>query len=243
MGMVVFWINQMFDADLDLQSFEKLYNNLKYSFEDDSEFIDRFGKVHNFTGLSIFTHYYPKNVWNDSTCNVVTETAFSETRHYIGVMYDNGKDPFFFSEKIWKPILAGKPFVIISENDSAYKELEKMGFRTFLKYTDHPNITISENPKYSELTKKQIHSDFLKKHIQICYDRTLSFLYNAERYKDEILNDIEFNITKWKEVSNNAWEEVYSKCPPCRTMTQDTFCEMFNNNGADLKFFADWASK
>jgi hypothetical protein len=54
--------------------------------------------------------------------NILTET-----------LYDN--KTIFFSEKIWKPIYAGQPFIVLG-NPGILKELKKLGFMTFDKFWD-----------------------------------------------------------------------------------------------------------
>jgi hypothetical protein len=122
--------------------------------------------------------------------------------------------------------VSGKPFITFSANDALYDELEKLGFRTFLKYTSHPEkIPLSCNLTYEH------NVDFpknYKQHCKICYDRTSSFLNNIELHKDSIIEDVNFNFSRWKELSQQAWDDVYQKCPPAMDMTIYEFCEIFN---------------
>ena len=201
--------------------FEKLCRDLP----DDEDFIYRT----KFHGLTIYTQLFPKQ-WNDSSCNLVLETVFYDLTTYLSHTIlnhtDNGETRFFLSEKMWKPIISGKPFITFSANDAIYDELEKMGFRTFLKYTSQPekiplscNLTLEHNIDFPENYKK---------HCKICYDRTSSFLDNIDLHKDSIIEDINFNFAKWKELSQQAWDDVYKKCPPAMDMTKEEFCELFN---------------
>ena len=230
MGYVIRMINECFLSQYDLNSFEELYKNLSRYFDDDHDYITQ---AEPYSGLSIYTHYYPKD-WNTAVCNLVVETTFFTLKNHLRRNYMNRQEEFFLSEKMWKPILSGKPFIVISENDSIYEQLEKMGFRTFLKYTKYPD-------KFN--VSKEYDIPYVNEHIKICYERTISFLDNVGKYEDQILEDVILNTRKWKAVSKKAWHEVYTKCPPTFTMTKSDFCELFNNNVSPHGRFKDWAHK
>lgn len=216
---VISSLNYIFDSKLDLETFKELYQKLSKDFPNDENFINRH-TVHR--GLGIYTHLFPDQ-WNDASCNLVLETVFYDIQTYLGYTIPGTpaeEKSFLFTEKMWKPILSGKPFIAFSSNDAIYDNLEKMGFRTFLKYTNHPkkitlDRSIDSRKRFTE-------------HFKICYDRTLSFLDNIDLNKESIIEDINFNLAKWKEVSQLAWDDVYKKCPPAKDMTRNEFCEIFN---------------
>jgi hypothetical protein len=63
----------------------------------------------------------------------------------------------FFSEKTWKPILAGQPFILVS-SQHALKELKNQGYQTFSKwwsedYDNHDNINVRIKMIVEELVK------------------------------------------------------------------------------------------
>ena len=67
---------------------------------------------HGFGGI----HAVPKQ-YIDTYFSLVTETVFD-------------RPPSFRTEKIWKPILMGHPF-IVAANSGFYRDLRNMGFKTF----------------------------------------------------------------------------------------------------------------
>lgn len=227
------WLSSCFEHTYNFSEFENLYNSLVRYFPKDQIYINR----QNHFGLSLYTHCYPGG-WNDASCMIVAETAFDRFRYPQGIKILNAHADFYFSEKIWKPILSQKPFITISENDAIYHQLEKMGFKTFLNYTDCPEKTEFTNIPVNDAL-------YYKKHIILCHKRVKSFLNNIETYKDEILEDTLYNLEKWKEVSSNAWEDLYSTCPPTRHITKDDFCDMFNNHVFhDVKYrYINWRVK
>lgn len=77
----------------------------------DHNFYPRYGHDRD-----IFEHPY-----NVSAYNIVSETT------------DSGE--LFMTEKIWKPIIAGQPFIIHS-NSFYLKHLRTLGFKTFKNYLD-----------------------------------------------------------------------------------------------------------
>ncbi len=62
------------------------------------------------------------DIWNQCFLNIVNETDFSYRSDFP-----------FLSEKIWKPILGLRPFVI-NGNPSVYQLLKDQGFYTFEEY-------------------------------------------------------------------------------------------------------------
>ena len=229
-GSVVRNLNDCFDNNLDIESFEMLYNKLKRTLPNDENFKNRI-----YHGLSTYTHIYPEQ-WNEASCNIVLETTFLDIANLLCERVPkNYTQKGFFSEKIWKPILSGKPFTTISFNDVLYDDLEQMGFRTFLNYTNHPEKLQLPNNLLDS-------SKVLKKHIEVCYDRTMSFLDSVETQRDSILEDVKFNMNRWRELSQQAWDNVYQQCPPAMSMTKDEFCELFNHP-VNVGLLSQWFNK
>lgn len=67
--------------------------------------------------------------YNESIFNIVPETSETET---------------FMTEKIWKPIIAGQPFVVHAKVNYL-KELRSLGFETYEKYIDESYDTNVDN--------------------------------------------------------------------------------------------------
>lgn len=229
--------NFVFNTTLDKEGFKNLYRSLVKNFSDDDYWRGKYNGSINFG-----THIFPP-AWNYSSCNLVVESTFFELseesdkqKDYYIQKYQ--PDKFFFSEKIWKPILSGKPFVTISYNDSIYTQLEKLGFKTFLNYTKKPNkIRLNFSSWWST-----DFSEELKIYLDVCYSRITSFIENIEANFNSIKNDVDHNKNMWKELSKNAWKEIRTACPPVRNASNLEFCEFFNAN-PDISFFSNWHTK
>ena len=66
--------------------------------------------------------------------NITTEDY---ERTFISVVTETlvDNDTLFFSEKIWKPIMLGHPFIVYG-NQYSLKYLKELGFKTFDKWID-----------------------------------------------------------------------------------------------------------
>jgi hypothetical protein len=104
--------------------------------------------------------------------SIVTET-----------LVDDGT--LFFSEKIWKPIMVGHPFMVYG-NQGSLKYLKSLGFKTFSNwidesYDDEPNrnlrstMIVNELEKFSFKTKEEL--------IKIREEMKETCLFNYEFYK------------------------------------------------------------
>lgn len=115
-----------------LQSGLSILNNIEPVLLDITDI--NFNPAHNL----ILEHY------QQTLLSIVTETV-------------NEPDIMFFSEKTWKPIAAGHPFILVSSIGSL-AELKKLGYRTFNKwwseeYDNESNINIRINMIVKELIK------------------------------------------------------------------------------------------
>jgi len=81
-------------------------------------------------------HFF-KDLYLETYINVITETFFSE---YNG---DNGNS-MFFSEKIYKPMRARQPFILVGAPGSI-KALQTEGFKTFDKWFDESYSNIKDD--------------------------------------------------------------------------------------------------
>lgn len=64
------------------------------------------------------------DIWQRHFLNIVSETEFNDCA------------PTFVTEKIWKPIIGMRPFIIHGQRD-VYSWLQKNGFKTFNHYWSH----------------------------------------------------------------------------------------------------------
>ena len=228
-------LNKLVDDKLDKESFKQVYKKLTKKF-------DEVYPSTSMNGIDSGTYDFPKE-WNTACCNLVVESTFfnftikeDQSSNYHIQKYQ--PEQFFFSEKIWKPLLSGKPFITISNLDKIYIQLEKLGFRTFLKYTDSPNYIRERIVDNNEL----INPESFKKYLNLCYSRTTSFLKNVVYNKPSIKEDVMHNKDKWLELTKCAWKEVYANCPPIRYVTKREFCEFFNHS-PNTSLFDKWYTK
>ena len=131
--------------------------------------------------------------------SIVTET-----------LVDNGT--LFFSEKIWKPIMIGHPFIVYG-NEGSLKYLKSLGFKTFDKWIDEsydnePNRDKRCEMIVNELEKFSLKSlDELKKLREEMFD-VCSFNYNHfKSYYFENYGEIDESKTI-KEILTNVWKEI-----------------------------------
>lgn len=203
---IINYLNFAYNTNLNTTSFKELYHKLAKVLPNDPynspDFVlqDRCG------------YTYPLQ-WNESSLNLVTETLFYEND------LDRKNTIFPFTEKIWKPILSGKPFITVSENDVLYKLLEKLGFKTFLEYTNYKE-KIEGNAR--------INID-LQHLINTSYMRVKSFLSNQEKYTENIKHDILHNVNRYKQLSEETWNNLYMLCPPLKEITKKEFCNALVN--------------
>jgi hypothetical protein len=131
--------------------------------------------------------------------SVVTET-----------LVDNGT--LFFSEKIWKPIMVGHPFMVYGNKDSL-KYLKSLGFKTFDKWIDESYDNEHDRDKRCEMIVNELEKfnlkslDELKKIREEMFE-VCSFNYNHfKSYYFENYGEIDESKTI-KEILINVWEEI-----------------------------------
>jgi len=211
-------LNNDFDAQLTQHSFRELFYKLSKNLSNDP-----YEAINDYYGISMHTHLYPIQ-WNLATCNILCESHFYNLKSVLNREVP-GHEKFYFSEKMYKPLLSNKPFIACSYNDEIYTQLEELGFKTFLEYTDYPN-------------KLEIHTSTKSKpFVKLCFDRVTSFLKNCDKYEKEILSDTMHNKKRWLELSKNEWEANKSFCPPIKHLSLEAFCEIFNYPSYVEKFY------
>lgn len=121
------------------------------------------------------------NLYTDTYFSIVTETSFTAT----------SPEP---TEKIFKSILAGHPFVVVSVS-GFYKHLRSLGYKTFSPWIDESFDSI-ENPTdriiaISNSIKKLCSTDldkFAKETQDICEHNKRIFLESHGRYNYDLRN-------------------------------------------------------
>ena len=106
------------------------------------------------------------DIWQSHFVNVVSEGRF-----------DLSND-IFISEKIWKPIIGMRPFMI-NNTHQLYNHLEKNGFDTFRDLWPIPYNTDEENPW---LPTKEVH-DYIVENLKWLQNQDLISLYNSIRLR------------------------------------------------------------
>jgi len=147
-------------------------------------------------------------------CNITKEDY---ERVFISMVTESlaDDDTLFFSEKIWKPIMVGHPFLIYG-NQYTLRYLKSLGYKTFDKWIDESYDDISDrvlraNKIVQELKKfENLSIDDLKKiradMNEICKFNQSHYkkLYNEKYGNNNTNRDLEnIFIEVWKEINNN----------------------------------------
>lgn len=194
-------------------------DNIPYNLteEQEKEIIDCCNKIHDQMPISTFPpeiadSYFDKNV----------DIRMPNLNHYKNIFVDivletfnerQGANPYiiFITQKTRKPILACRPF-IVSANAGFYKELHKLGFKTFSNWWDESfdddvDFFTANNRLLN--TVNEINSWSRKKCLKIFEDMKPTLLHN---YK--ILNDIIYNRPRsWLSTVRELHKEWAMKDP------------------------------
>ena len=116
--------------------------------------------------------------------NHIVPKQYEDT--YFSVVTETLTDRLFCTEKTWKPLLAGHPFIFLSA-PGHYKKLHQMGFKTFGKWIDESFDDEPDLDKRIKMIADQIEilcaldkQKFLKEVEPICrhnQDHILSYRY------------------------------------------------------------------
>jgi hypothetical protein len=192
-------LNSNYNTDFDLNKLKGLYLRLKRVFPRDKYNLSD----HSHMRMNHCAYMFPDE-YNTTSLEIVAET------HFFNLLEDSRHPYHFpFTEKIWKPILLGRPFVTISHNDMAYKSLELLGFKTFIEYTEIPYINNNESN--------------IQKYTLTTIRRTNNFIKNMGKFENQIQEDIEYNKKRWSELCDVEWENLYANCPPLKNITKQEF--------------------
>jgi hypothetical protein len=132
--------------------------------------------------------YIKPEPYIDTYFSLVSETIFQES-------------PMFRTEKIWKPIIIGHPFVAMG-SQYFYKHLHNLGFQTFSSLIDESWDSIEDGETRAEGIAQTILSmcksdlnTFQQQAKNICLHNQQRFLEYSQQLKDEFPN----NFKKWIE--------------------------------------------
>ena len=92
--------------------------------------------------------------YEDSRCSIVCETSISDDRVYL-------------TEKTWKPLLAGHPFVA-QANPGFFNYLKELGFKTFSNIWSEEDYSLNGLVEVCKDIKNMDESEFLDLTFDIC---------------------------------------------------------------------------
>lgn len=147
----LFWTNDLFKYGKISLGFPSMSHDLSGIYPPHVFDLTRFKKLWRKGPITIDTKLdnnlafsFPIELFKSTFISVVTET-----------LTDN--DCIFFSEKIWKPIAIGHPFILLGNKGSLAK-LKEMGYKTFDKWIDegydNENSEVSRALKITDIIKK-----------------------------------------------------------------------------------------
>jgi hypothetical protein len=143
-------------------------------------------------------------------CNITKEDY---ERTFISLLSESlvDDDTLFFSEKIWKPIMVGHPFILYGNKDSL-KYLKSIGYKTFDRwvdegYDDEPDrnrrsiMVVNELKKFEDKTIEEL--------VQIRNEMNEVCVFNQNHYnelfKQKYNEGINLDLSK---IFDEIWEEL-----------------------------------
>lgn len=143
-------------------------------------------------------------------CNITKEDY---ERTFISLLSESlvDDDTLFFSEKIWKPIMVGHPFILYG-NQNSLKYLKSMGYKTFDKwidegYDDEPDRNKRSLMVVNEL--KKFESKSIDELTQIRNEMKDVCEFNQSHYnklfKEKYDEGINLDLSK---IFDEIWEEL-----------------------------------
>jgi hypothetical protein len=141
----------------------------------------------------------------------ITKEDYEKT--FISIVTESlaDDDTLFFSEKIWKPIMVGHPFILYG-NQYSLKLLKEWGFKTFDKWIDESYDEIADRVHRAEMVVKEL-KKFENKSVdeltkireemeEICiFNQNHYKVYYNKKYNDDgTCNDL-----------SDIYKEVWSK--------------------------------
>jgi hypothetical protein len=153
----------------------------------------------------------------ETTDNLAMNVNFSHYENtFISVVSETlvCDDILFLSEKIWKPIIVGHPFIVIG-NPGTLKYLKSLGFQTFDKWIDESyddiidikkrySIILNELNKFSNMSKSQL-LDIRNEMREVCFHNK-NHMVKFVREKYPSLNSNEYVTTH---VLTPIWNKLY----------------------------------
>lgn len=198
--------NDIFERGLLSLGDMNYYDDKTYIVEDYNKFQFDYLKTN-----APFTINTKPNLYYNLACDI---TLSDYERTFISIISETlmDVDTIFISEKTWKPIMVGHPFMLLG-NKHSLKFLKTLGYKTFDKWinenydeiedeNERRGAIIKELKKFSELPVNQLVNIRLEMN-EICEFNQKHFyeLYNKKYGVDNINGDISTLIEKiWSEL-------------------------------------------
>lgn len=143
-------------------------------------------------------YLYDNDVQNHNSHRKVNVDVFKNS--YFNLILETHLDAdqsggAFLTEKTFKPIKFGQPFVMIGTPNSL-KLLRSMGYRTFDNFIDNNYDSIEDNTKRWIAIKKTIHQIIQQKPKDVytqCYD---DIIHNQHHFSNRIKENINYIVNK-----------------------------------------------
>lgn len=151
------------------------------------EYVDYVDQLEIPTSVNFVKNHLFKNTWGEVYIN---PRAYIDT--YFSVVTETVFDyPYSFrTEKIWKPIAMGQPFVAVA-NSGYYRDLHHLGFKTFGHVIDESFDNISDN----QLRLTRI-TDIVTELCQQDLALLLKECYNVCKYNQQHLAEMRLKVRK-----------------------------------------------
>ena len=165
-----------------------------------------------------------KNILDvDTTSNLALNINLDlHKKTFVDLVTETVVDPnsIFFTEKTWKPIVVGKPFLLLGSNNML-KQMKKYGFKTFDKWFD-------ESYDYAPTLKEKI----------------IIIIKNLERYKNYTPEQLQALRQEMKEVCvhnqnllkqrverlyREDGQHLFGACPAAVKPVLDTLYDVYHN--------------
>jgi hypothetical protein len=142
-------------------------------------------------------------------CNITTEDF---ERTFVSVVTETLVDTgtLFFSEKIWKPIMVGHPFLLYG-NEGSLKYLKSIGYKTFDRWWDESYDSEPDRDKRSKMI----------------VDELLKLKQKTKEELIKIREEIQEVLIHNKENYNRIYKEKYSESDQSSTI-REVLLEIWN---------------
>jgi hypothetical protein len=193
--------------DKGLVSFYEVRNRSHFS-DVDPEFLNYLIKR---TPLVIDSNY---DLYYNLACNIHLDD-YENT--FISLITESlvDKGTLFFSEKIWKPIMVGHPFMLFG-NQHSLKYLKNLGYRTFDKWIDESYDDEPEMTKRSQMIVEQLNKfKYMSvENLRVIREEMKEVcIHNQNKYRELYEQNYGKNdqSTKIKEIMSEIWSDINKK--------------------------------